>query len=92
MKKEKVEILLATLGGAGRLLVVLGDPVLVQLIHLLQSSLALLGSHGGGLLLGGLGLGSHGILDEHADGGKDTGNEDVQEDPTDRIRDAKCRK
>lgn len=70
---------------------VLGDPVLVQNLHLLQSSLALLGGHGGGLLLGGLGLGSHGILDEHADGGKDTGNEDVQEDPTDCIRNIKCR-
>lgn len=64
---------------------VLGDPVLVQNLHLLQGGLALLGGHGRGLLLGGLGLGGHGVLDEHADGDKDTGNEDVQEDPASRI-------
>lgn len=59
---------------------VLGDPVLVQDLHLLEGSLALLGGHGGGLLDSLLGLGSHGILDEHSDGSKDSGNQDVQED------------
>lgn len=59
---------------------VLGDPILVQDLHLLEGSLALFGGHGGGLLDGLLGLGSHGILNEHSDGSKDSGNQDVQED------------
>lgn len=59
---------------------VLGDPVLIQDLHLLEGSLALLGGHGGGLLDSLLGLGSHSILDEHSDGSKDSGNQDIQED------------
>jgi hypothetical protein len=61
--------------------VVLRNPVLIQNLHLLQSSLALLGGQGGGLLDCLLDLGSHGILDEHTNGNKETGNENVKEDP-----------
>lgn len=60
---------------------VLRDPVLVQNLHLLQSSLTLLGGHAGSLLDSLLDLGSHGILDEHTNGDKETGDENVKEDP-----------